>query len=129
MIDNNERPSNHLPQPVDESHRTTNTQDRSIAKLNSPKSNDLITTDLIKNNSPVTINIPPTLDNQKQNTSAINKTKDDNSAMYASESDSKKNSLRGFFRKITRTIEKRTGIDPANDDGKVMIAGLAVKLK
>ncbi|MBL7741445.1 MAG: hypothetical protein JNK14_19655 [Chitinophagaceae bacterium] len=42
----------------------------------------------------------------------------------------KKNKLRGFFRKITRTFEKRTNIkatDGENED-RLLIAGLAIKL-
>ncbi len=127
-IGNSEK-SNHLPQPTNDPYRSIDIPDRGIAAMDNPKSNDLISTDLIKNNNPVTINIPPALNNQKQNKSVTDKTNHDIDAMYASESDNKKSNLRGFFRKITRTIEKRTGIDPANDDGKVMIAGLAVKLK
>lgn len=45
------------------------------------------------------------------------------------ESDGKKNKLRGFFRKITRTFEKRTGIDATDDDNRLLVAGLAIKLK
>ena len=37
-------------------------------------------------------------------------------------------SSRGFFRKAIRFIEKRTGIKPANDDDRVLIGSLAVKL-
>ena len=43
--------------------------------------------------------------------------------------DDKKNKLRGFFRKITRTLEKRTDIDATDEDGKLLVAGLAIKLK
>jgi hypothetical protein len=42
---------------------------------------------------------------------------------------SKKNKLRGFFRKVTRTFEKRTNIDATNGDDKLLIAGLSFKLK
>ena len=45
------------------------------------------------------------------------------------EPDGKKNKLRGFFRKVTRTFEKRTNIDATDDDGKLLVAGLAIKLK
>lgn len=40
----------------------------------------------------------------------------------------KKNKLRGFFRKITRTIEKTTNIKTTDDDDRLLIAGLAIKL-
>jgi hypothetical protein len=43
--------------------------------------------------------------------------------------DSKKSKLRGFFRKVTRTFEKRANIETTNDDNKLLVAGLAFKLK
>ncbi|MEO7984148.1 MAG: hypothetical protein ABI688_08705, partial [Bacteroidota bacterium] len=42
--------------------------------------------------------------------------------------DDKKNKSRGFFRKIARTFEKRTDIDPT-DDNKLLVGGLAIRLK
>jgi len=44
------------------------------------------------------------------------------------QSDGKKNKLRGFFRKVTRTFEKRTNIKATDDDDRLLIAGLAIKL-
>jgi len=43
--------------------------------------------------------------------------------------DGKKNKLRGFFRKIARTFEKRTNIDPTTDDNKLLVGGLSINLK
>lgn len=40
----------------------------------------------------------------------------------------KKGSLRGFLRKTTRFIERRTGIDPTNGDDELMIGAVAIKL-
>ncbi|HEX7845242.1 MAG TPA: hypothetical protein VF476_05520 [Chitinophagaceae bacterium] len=45
------------------------------------------------------------------------------------EPDGKKNKLRGFFRKITRTFEKRTKIDPTDGEDRLLVAGLSIKLK
>lgn len=45
------------------------------------------------------------------------------------EPDGKKNRLRGFFRKVTRTFEKRTNIDATDDDNNLLVAGLAIKLR
>jgi hypothetical protein len=43
--------------------------------------------------------------------------------------DGKKNKLRGFFRKVTRTFEKRTNIKATDDDDDhLLIAGLSIKL-
>jgi len=41
----------------------------------------------------------------------------------------KEGSVKGFLRKATRLIEKRTGIDPTNSDGELLIGAVAVKLK
>lgn len=46
---------------------------------------------------------------------------------YAS-NDDRKGSLKGFLRKATRMIEKRTGIDPTND-GELLIGAVAINLK
>ncbi|HEX2609082.1 MAG TPA: hypothetical protein VHK91_16985 [Flavisolibacter sp.] len=40
-----------------------------------------------------------------------------------------KGSIKGLLRKATRLIEKRTGIDPTNEDGELLIGALAVKLR
>ena len=44
-------------------------------------------------------------------------------------SNEKKGSVKGFLRKATRMIEKRTGIDATNDDGRLLIGAVALKLK
>jgi hypothetical protein len=41
----------------------------------------------------------------------------------------KKNKLRGIFRKLTRTLEKRANIDATDDGNKLLVAGLSFKLK
>lgn len=47
----------------------------------------------------------------------------------APKDDVAKGSVKGFLRKATRLIEKRTGIDPTNEDGELLIAAVALKLK
>jgi len=37
--------------------------------------------------------------------------------------------FRGFFRKASRLIERTTNINPANDDNRVLIGGMAINLK
>jgi hypothetical protein len=44
-------------------------------------------------------------------------------------SNDRKGSVKGFLRKASRLIEKRTGIDPVNDNGELLIGAVAVKLK
>jgi hypothetical protein len=41
----------------------------------------------------------------------------------------RKGSVKGFLRKATRLIEKRTGFDPTNDNGELLVGIVAVKLK
>jgi hypothetical protein len=49
--------------------------------------------------------------------------------IYASQnSNDKQGSLRGFLRKATRFIERRTGINPVNEDDKLLIGVVAIKL-
>ena len=40
----------------------------------------------------------------------------------------KKNKLRGFFRKVTRTFEKTTNIKATDDEDRLLLGGLAIKL-
>jgi len=40
-----------------------------------------------------------------------------------------KGSVKGLLRKATRLFEKRTGIDPVNEDGRLLIGAVAVRLK
>jgi anti-sigma factor RsiW len=47
--------------------------------------------------------------------------------VFASEKSGNKG-LRGFFRKVTRTFEKRTNIKATDDDDRLLIAGLAIKM-
>ena len=53
----------------------------------------------------------------------------DDAIIYASENGGRKNKLRGFFRKVTRNFEKRTNIEATDEDERLLIAGLAIKLK
>jgi hypothetical protein len=41
----------------------------------------------------------------------------------------RKGSVKGFLRKATRMIEKRTGFDPANENGELLIGAVAISLK
>jgi hypothetical protein len=49
--------------------------------------------------------------------------------MSEPENSGKKNRLRGFFRKATRIFEHTTNISAANEDDRLLIGGLAVRLK
>lgn len=45
------------------------------------------------------------------------------------DNNNRKGSVKGFLRKATRMIEKRTGFDPTNDDGQLLIGSVAINLK
>jgi hypothetical protein len=45
------------------------------------------------------------------------------------ETNDRKGSVKGFLRKATRMIEKRTGIDPTNENGELLIGAVAINLK
>jgi hypothetical protein len=47
----------------------------------------------------------------------------------SSTADNRKGSVKGFLRQATRVIEKRTGIDPTNQNGELLIGAVALKLK
>jgi hypothetical protein len=102
------------------------------------KSNDL-PTPLNKPNSiainkvdkDITNGIPPEVVQHKDGLTKPGVTTGDpdpSDPVYASFDDEKKNKGRGLFRKIARTFEKRTSIDPT-DDNRLLVAGLAIKLK
>jgi hypothetical protein len=44
------------------------------------------------------------------------------------QNDGKKSKLRGFLRKVTRTFEKNTRIDATDEDDRLLVGGLAIKL-
>jgi hypothetical protein len=115
LADNNPKPSNNLPQPVNPS--VINNAASDIANNNTVNSKGKIREDE-EQTSTVTVT-PNTTQTSYSETSTD---------QVLSQSGGKKSKLRGFFRKITRTFEKATKIDAADDD-KVLIGGLAFKLK
>jgi hypothetical protein len=57
----------------------------------------------------------------------INNSSGDDGKLLAS--NDRKGSVKGFLRKATRMIEKRTGIDPTNENGQLLIGAVAINLK
>jgi hypothetical protein len=79
-----------------------------------------------KNESALT-ELPLTKNNENTDFTAV--TNDVPQPSYAVEQQSSGNKgLRGFFRKVTRTFEKRTNIKATDDDDRLLIAGLAIKM-
>lgn len=67
------------------------------------------------------------------NTTAYNSievpTGEDARGSVAREDNDKKGSMRGFLRKTTRFIERRTGINPTNEGDELMIGAMTISLK
>jgi len=119
----NNKPSNNLPQPTQNRNIVTNNApENAVAKNDVPKEatnakTSLTTSFVTKENTPPSDYINTSL------------TKLNTDGDVALEQPGKKGKLRGFFRKVTRTFEKRTNIDPTEDDEKLLLGGLAIRLK
>ena len=108
------KPSNDLPQPLyNPNIIKTDATNNAIASDNTPK--EIKPQDAVINSDVTT--------KASQPSDIVN-------ASYTEleQPDGKKNKSRGFFRKIARTFEKRTDID-ATDNNRLLVAGLAIKLK
>jgi hypothetical protein len=115
LIQNNQKPSNNLPQPMNNSGLNNNISKTDITDLNIPK--EIASPQKSLTNDDVTI--------QSTLTSyPVNNLDDD-----LNQSGGKKSKLRGFLRKVTRTFEKNTNINATDDEDRVLIGGLALKLK
>ena len=114
VIVNKQQPSNNLPQPIKKSNikmdeAIAETSQNNPDKINNSQSS--LTNNIVTNNSSQPSNV---VYNPDEN---IN------------QPDAKKGKLRGFLRKLTRTFEKTTKIDPTDNEDRVLIGGLALKLK
>jgi hypothetical protein len=115
---------NNLPEPV--YNPNVNNSNEAILAVNPVSSNNnakgILTKQDVTNNNTSSPNIKPGID--------FAVAKDDPTIGGAEdESGGRKNKLRGFFRKVTRTFEKRTNIDPTDNDNRLLVGGLAIKLK
>jgi hypothetical protein len=111
LVDHNNKPSNNLPAP-----------------LNNPSINKNNTTnDAVVSNTP-----SKEITNPKESLTTVTNV---TTASYNNNNDAdqleeggKNKKNRGFFRKLTRTFEKRTNMT-ATDDDRLLVGGLAFKLK
>lgn len=114
--------SNNLPEPVYNPNVITSQNAvavQSVPKNNNPKG--ILTKTDVTNNTGSSPDIKPGIDFAVANQPLTEIETDGN--------DGKKNKLRGFFRKVTRTFEKRTNIDPTDQDNRLLVGSLAIKLK
>jgi hypothetical protein len=112
VAENNNKPTNNLPQPINNPNAYQPKVENVIAKTTIPEEKNNA---IVSGNENVTKNNPSTSDNYIL-------------ASQLEQPDGKKNKNRGIFRKIARTFEKRTSIDPTDDD-RLLVGGLAIKLK
>ena len=120
VMANNDKPTNNLPQTSQNRHVVNNDASNAIANVTIPKEINNSNTSLTK--SDVTTKEPQSSDIR---TASLTSNADD---ADFDQPNGKKSKLRGFFRKVTRTFEKRTNIDPTEDD-KLLVGGLAIRLK
>ncbi len=117
-------------EPIVTITKTTNDLPQPLFNPNINK-NDATDKAVVLENTPAAIKQPHSLTNQIVTTQSPSSS-DIVNASYTDadfdQSESKKNKNRGFFRKIARTFEKRTDIDPT-DDNRLLVGGLAIKLK
>ena len=118
MADNNNKQTNNLPLPSQNRNVINNNANNATANVNVPK--EINNTNNPLTNPVVTTKAPPSSDIVQ---ASFNNADDD-----LNQPTGKKSKLRGFFRKVTRTFEKRTNIDPTEDD-KLLVGGLAIRLK
>ena len=118
---NNNKPTNNLPQPLQNRTIINDVPGKTIAKIDGSK-------EINKDKSSLTKSDVTTKDAQSSDirtASLISNTDDAD----LNQSSGKKSKFRGFFRKVTRTFEKRTNIDPTDNDEKLLVGGLAIRLK
>lgn len=114
LVANNNKPTNNLPIP--ENNPYVNGENPVVARVNTP-------------NEKTEIKNIPAVTNQPAPPSNIIQATYTNNGEELVQNDGKKNKLRGLFRKAARTFEKRTDIDPTDDDNRLLVGGFAIKLK
>jgi hypothetical protein len=116
-----DQPDNDL-QPNDQLAYSTATEVASTVPDNIQKTTRIVgTPQEIINDNPVTIRNASSL-NSIAGPAAVNTTE-------VANSDGKQGSVRGLLRKATRFIERRTGINPVDEDDKLLVGMVAISLK
>ena len=111
-----------LPNPAHNPNINKDREEISVAKADLPKKEDLTSDSDIKPNEGVTPDIASTLNNGKTAAPI------EPDYALGTDDSGKKNKFRGFFRKVTRTFEKRTNIKATDDEDRLLLAGISIKL-
>ncbi len=115
IVENNQKPSNNLPQPLNNPNINNNASKVDVAIVNT--AGEIKKPGIIPR-TPVTIPNEQTYTNKKPEAVFANLEEGGNN---------KKN--RGFLRKAVRFFEKKTNINATDDDDRLLVGGLAIKLK
>lgn len=85
--------------------------------------------DIVSNSQPVAaeLHADPSLTIQKEINPLPDVTQEEAQSFDIVNQSGKKNRLRGFFRKITRTFEKTTNIKATDGEDRLLVGGLAIK--
>jgi len=114
--------TNDLPQPTNNPYVNKSVEDNPIAMIDRPVKESLTNSIETNSTSAVTPNSSQPLDHVV--TAASMEPVDP----VDEERPGRKNKLRGFFRKVTRTFEKNTNIKATDDEDRLLLGGLAIKL-
>jgi hypothetical protein len=114
VVADNNKPSNNLPQPLNNPNIIKNNATND-AVVNSNPSKEITIPKESLTTAPVTNVIPASYTNNNNDAGQL-------------EEGGKNKKNRGFLRKLTRTFEKRTNMT-ATDDDRLLVGGLAFKLK
>ena len=112
---------NNLPKPVNNPY-AGNTEDKPQLVSNDVKPRQALTQPEQKNTLRA---VTPGNDEALQ--LAVNRSADPGDDDFPDQP-SRKNKLRGFFRKVTRTFEKNTNIKATDEDDRLLVGGLAIRL-
>ena len=118
IANNNVKKSNELPQPDNNPYVNKKEQDSPLTAYNqnNGQQKNALTNTTVTPRDPQPLNV--------QHAASVTSDAD----TFEQPDEEKKNKSRGLFRKIARTLEKRTSVE-ATDDNKLLIAGLAIRLK
>ncbi len=118
-----EKKTNNLPQPLyNPNVNKAIEQNNPIASIDVPAKRSLTNSTETNSTSTVTPNTTQPLDH------VITASSIEPVDAMDEDRPGKKNKLRGFFRKVTRTFEKTTNIKATDDEDRLLLGGLAIKL-
>lgn len=109
---------------------TDNTVTDNTAVTPEENTHKVVKRDMLENSEPVAsaeLNADPSLTIQKEIKPLPDVTQEEAQPFDIVNQSGRKNRLRGFFRKITRTFEKTTNIKATDGEDRLLVGGLAIK--